>query len=302
MGTKKGKQEEVSSVPAVLEGIGMGVTDASAYAEDAEAGFEDVGQEDLIIPFLNILQTNSPQVDEDSTKYIDGAKKGMVINSVTEELAGGSEGVLFVPIHRVHKYVEWVPRKKGGGFVGVHDPEDPMVIDARRGSAFGAMESPQGNDLKETFYMYGLLLNRDGGYMPAVVPFASTQIRTYKRWMTTMRSVQLVGNDGRRITLPMYAHVFRLSTEPQQNAKGAWHGWNIRFAAEANPKKKLPTAADASRLAADSEIYQAAKQIRDLFVSEAFRVAYETDQSVQSEESAMEESTGTLDQGDEDEF
>ena len=43
----------------------------------AGAGFEGATAEDFSIPFITILQKMSPQCDEDSDGYVDGAKPGM---------------------------------------------------------------------------------------------------------------------------------------------------------------------------------------------------------------------------------
>ncbi len=268
------KEKEKAGVPAKIpEEQAEGLT-VSDYGEDTGAGFEGIGQEDLLIPFLNVLQKGHAQVDEEKPGYIEGARAGMVINSVTESLY--PEGINFIPVHRDHKYVEWVPRDDGGGFVGIHEPEDPMVLDAKKGGAFGKLETPEGNDLVETFYVFGLALDDDGAYTPAVIPFASTQIRAYKRWMTQMRSIQLRDPEtGRRVTPPMFAHMFTLRTRAQENKKGSWHGWAIGFSQPARPEEGIG-AAQASRLAPGDELYIAAREARDLVMSAAARVAYET--------------------------
>jgi hypothetical protein len=242
--------------------------------EDVGAGFEDMTSDDMVIPFLIILQKGSPQVDEDAPEYIDGAKAGMLMNSATGEMFVGDEGVLFLPIHREHKFMEWIPRDSGGGLVGRHDPTDPMIIEAKRGGAFGKLESPDGNDLVETFYVYGLLVDEDAGmHNPALLAFSSTQIKHYKKWMTQLRSIQLRSERGERITPPMFAHLFRLRSRSQSNNKGSWHGWDIRFSEH---EENGETAAERSRLEPEDELYIAAKEIRSLVVSDRVQVAYET--------------------------
>lgn len=242
-------------------------------AEDEGAGFEGVTGEDMLIPFLNLLQKTSPQVDEDSPGHIPGAKSGMILNTATQELYDGDDGIRFVPLHRDHKYVEWAPRDSGGGFKGIHGPDDPMVLEARRGKAFGKIESPDGNDLAETFYVYGLILDNDGGYMPAMIAFASTQIKNYKRWMTTMKSIQLRGEDGRRMNPPMYAHIFLLRTRQQENTKGKWHGWLIGYDETVNPEGDSP--AERARLPQEDERFQAAKSVRAMIQEGAVSVRYD---------------------------
>ena len=82
------------------------------YGSHAAEGFENQTQEDLKIPFLSVLQSNSPQCDDEN---FPDARPGMIFNSVTEELADGKEGVVFVPATTDHVYTEWVPIDDGGG-------------------------------------------------------------------------------------------------------------------------------------------------------------------------------------------
>jgi hypothetical protein len=238
--------------------------------EDYGSGFEDMGAADLAIPFLAILQKGSPQVDEEKEAYIDGAKPGMILNTVTQEVYDGKgEGILFVPVHRVHNYVEWVPRDSGGGFVAVHEVESPMIIQARKHGAFGKLASPDENDLVETFSVFGLLVHEDGSFDSAIIAFSSTQIKHYKRWMTTARGIMVRSPQGKRVNPPLFAHVYRLKTKGEQNTKGSWHGWDIKF--------EGGNAATA-RLEQDNDVYQAAKGLRDLVTSGQARAAYNTAQ------------------------
>ena len=106
--------------------------------------------------------------------------------------------------------------------------------------------------------MFGLLVKDTGDYEPGILTFGSTQIKHYKRWMTQARSVTVRDSQQRRITPPLYAHVYRLRTRLEQNSKGTWFGYDIRFDG-AN--------AEACRLKRDDELYLAAKSFRDLVVS-----------------------------------
>ena len=50
-------------------------------------------QEDMALPFVRILGQLSPQVTDGDAKYIDGAKPGMIYNTVTSELFDGKKGI-----------------------------------------------------------------------------------------------------------------------------------------------------------------------------------------------------------------
>lgn len=236
--------------------------------EDVGAGFEDFTSDDLQIPFINILQSLSHQVDEDDALYIKGAKPGMMFNSVTEEIFDGKEGIAFIPVHRVHSYIEWVPRDQGGGFVDQYPPNHPMVMAEKENSAFGEMKNPDtGNDLVDTFTVFGLRVMPDEGYEPVVISFSKTQIGPYRKWMSRAKSIKMKNKDGRMVTPPLFSHIYRLTLRQFENNKGKWYGWHVGFEAD--------TALD-SRVEPGEELYDAAKEFREMVISGQARAATES--------------------------
>ena len=61
----------------------------SLFGNDLSKGFENMTQDDLALPFIRILGQLSPQVTQGDAKYIEGAKPGMIYNTVTSELYDG---------------------------------------------------------------------------------------------------------------------------------------------------------------------------------------------------------------------
>jgi hypothetical protein len=53
------------------------------FGNDLQKGFENMTQEDMALPFVRILGQLSPQVTDGDAKYIEGAKPGMIYNTVT---------------------------------------------------------------------------------------------------------------------------------------------------------------------------------------------------------------------------
>jgi hypothetical protein len=189
------------------------------YGGDAGAGFEGTKGSDLSIPFLQVLQANSPQVEDQKPE---GAAAGMLYNTVTGELTKGE--VVFLPVHKQDSYVEWVPRDSGGGFVGLHAPDSAEVkaaIAANGGDRFKKLVTGKGNDLIETHYMYGLLLDETGTQTQgfAVLAFASTKIKPYRDWTTAMYMVK-----GRP---PLFAFRAKIATVKQKNEKGSYFNYHI---------------------------------------------------------------------------
>lgn len=198
------------------------------YGENSGVGFEGTTRDDLSIPFLNILQSNSPEVEE---KLIDGAESGMIFNTVTKELV--KEGVVFQPVETVESWVEWKPRIQGGGFVKIHEPTSDVVVNLLRENG-GSRIPPVGpdgkrvpfkvgqNELVETYYVYGLLLGEDGlevnGF--GVISFNSTKIKPYRDWKTSMYLLK-----GKP---PLFANRARITTVRQKNDAGSYYNFTIR--------------------------------------------------------------------------
>jgi hypothetical protein len=207
--TKKLAKVEEQALAPVLEDM---------FA-DAGAGFEEADQEAYSIPYLNILQSNSPQCDDE---IIQG-RPGMFFNTATQELYDGKEGVLFIPCMMQRRFVEWRPREQGGGFVGAHLPEDIDTTQMARDG--GKFITSSGTYLMDTRYHYGLVLKGDGDFEAVVLPLSSTQLKASRNWMTGMRGQKAVNpKTGQRMPLPMFAQVWRLSSVAQSNDKGSWKG------------------------------------------------------------------------------
>lgn len=84
-------------------------------------GNENVSNEDLQLPRIDVLQALSPQINKKKDSYIEGAEVGMLFNTLTGELY--KEGVSITPVTFVKRHLVWVDRKKDseGGLRGVFD-------------------------------------------------------------------------------------------------------------------------------------------------------------------------------------
>lgn len=182
-------------------------------------GFENQTGDDLALPFLNLLQALSPQIET-----IDGAKAGMLFNSVTQRLYDGSKGVLFVPAITEHVFVQRIPSARGGGFVAEHALDSDVVTNAReRAKAEGkddyylTVPTDAGDDdLVECYKIFGVLDDEEGTVLPCVISFDKTKIKVYKKWVTTITGFQL-NRDGQRITPPLFAHLTRVTSVKETN-------------------------------------------------------------------------------------
>lgn len=88
-------------------------------------GNENISSEHLSTPRLKQLQQLSNEVDENHSEYIDGAKVGDFINTVTKESYG--KELFVVNVHFREEYVVWVKREKGGGLVGTFPTKQEAI-------------------------------------------------------------------------------------------------------------------------------------------------------------------------------
>lgn len=221
------------------------------FGDDAGAGMENVTSDELKVPFLTPLAANSPQVQNPPEQGgLPGAKAGMIFNIGTGELYEGKPGLVIIPVHRDHNYVEFTPRNLGGGFVAIHQVDAPVVerLKAAQGK-FGRLTTAtrwdgaglpmDGTEFSETFYLFCLIMDpATNTPFRAVIPFKSTQIKKYQSFM--QRQTAMKYNNPRStaenplpaVQPPIWAHKWRLGTAFESNKKGNFYGWTLTLDAK----------------------------------------------------------------------
>lgn len=199
------------------------------YEADAGAGFEEADASAYAIPFLQILQSGSPQCKKSDGAYIKGAEEGMFYNTVTKEVLSGDDGLIVIPCHYTQRFVEWKPRESGGGFVGEHLPSDPIVNQTQKDDK-GRDILPNGNTLVDTRNHYVLIQDESGNLTPALLALSSTQSKVSRQWMSKMQGIKIKDADGKFITAPMNSRKYKLTTVPKSNDKGSWFLLNVELA------------------------------------------------------------------------
>ena len=229
------------------------------YGQYAGQGTDDFSQQERGVPFLKILQAQSPEVMGPKGQ-IEGARAGMFLNTGTEEL---HDTITIVPVCRIHAIQEWRPRNQGGGLVkqtvmqkGDDYPnfyKEAMKQAEDEGRDFGDFwtgEPNKSNQLSECYQLFAVALDEDQNPTGMiVVPFSSTAIGAYRKRISR-RIGQLRGNP------PMFAFPLVLSTEQQTNDKGSWYNYVIDFPVENNPLK--------SALDPQSAAFQAGAELFEL--------------------------------------
>jgi len=213
-------------------------------------GWDNVTAADIAIPFLNLLQDNSPQVKKASASKIDGAEAGFFIDSVSNEIYG-DDGVIIVPVYTEPKVVEWIPRDEGGGgggLVGVYEFNGPEHARAKAaaGGDVTKMRSEDGsNELKETFYMYAMILASEDAVeftnSGVMIAFSKSKIKPYRIGMGRINKVKGSAD------LPLYCNRLRLKGVPD-TGKGGDDYMNVQIEPIFTDKGTDPDNVIASRI------------------------------------------------------
>lgn len=237
----------------------------ASYGEDVALGFENTTPDDISLPFLTLLQDLSPEVTGDKGQGIDGAKAGMLYNSVTKQTF---DKTLFVPAWHEHLFVEWIPRKQGGGFVARHELTSDVVKAAKEASTKFGKYSVGTNDLVETQYLYGVICGPDDSQEMGVIGFTSTKLKIFRDWWTRV-NMFLVPQGDRKVRPPLFAHLVEISTRRQTNREGqSFSNFVLKAAAQDNIK--------ASLLSPDDSRYQAAKGLQEMVRKGMANINYES--------------------------
>lgn len=252
---------------AVIEPNVNAISDQVGFIDfeaDAGAGMEDIGKEDMQIPFIKILQSNDPFVKPKHDKYISGAIEGMIINTVTKRLYPGDEGagIVVIPCMYERKHVEWIPKDNGGGYVGAHDIESGIIRKCKRNDKNRDI-LPNGHEIIDTAYHFVLLLDPENPkeFEPVVVNMSRTQMKVSRNWNTLLKNSRMTLPNRKKIQPPCYATMWRLTTVGESSKEYSWCNWKVEF----------------EGFVSDPVIYETAKAFRESIIEGAAKAAVPED-------------------------
>jgi hypothetical protein len=217
-------------LPEVITSVAIPTSTAismpQVFEADAGSGFEEADASAYAIPFLQILQSGSPQCKKSDGAYIKGAEEGKFYNTVTQELYDGDAGIIVIPCHYSQRFVEWKARESGGGFVASHMPGDqPNTVKDDKYRDVTAT----GTNIVDSRNHYVLICNPDGTLTPAMITMTSTQQKKSKQWMSKMQGIKIKNANGVFVTAPMMSRKYKLTTIPESNDKGSWFGYQTEL-------------------------------------------------------------------------
>ena len=201
----------------------VAVMDENMFAADAGVGVNNLGSEDLAIPFIKVLQKMSDELDD-----LDNAKAGDIYNTVTKDIVKGKDGIRLINCAYNLQYIEWEPRGTGTGAPhAIYGAGDEIPATERGDDNKDYVVDGNGRYLERTAQHYVLVVDEDGVTQQALLPMKSTQFKKSKQWNSAMRSLKMKDGNGSLFTPPRFSHIWKLETVSEENKNGSWHGWQI---------------------------------------------------------------------------
>tara|TARA_B100001750_G_scaffold236029_2_gene239346 strand:- start:3923 stop:4615 length:693 start_codon:yes stop_codon:yes gene_type:complete len=184
------------------------------FLQNSNLGNENVGADDLQTPRIKLLQQLSPELDENSASYVEGAKQGHMLNTVTGTV---HDFIYVVNIFYTREFAVYSKRELGGG--GFHGSASTESEAMDRISEIGG--TPDSHVIRETGKHVLLLLNEET-YDPsseAMMLMDGSKLTVSNQWNSKLR----MQNTDR------FASVWKVGSVRQSNSKGQWWNFSIDF-------------------------------------------------------------------------
>lgn len=188
----------------------------------AGTGLDTITTDDIATPRLKVLAQMSPELEE-----IEGAKAGMILNSVSKKAYSGQDGINVVVCGYEKVWLEWQDRGKGSSApANIYSAVD-KPSNAVRGDD-GKFRLESGNYLEECANFYVLLLNGGVAPEPAIISMKATQLKAARSWAYSLKNEFIQNPKTKKLFLaPSWYRVYNLKTIKQSNDKGTWYGWVV---------------------------------------------------------------------------
>jgi hypothetical protein len=173
-------------------------------------GSENVGTKDIVLPRLEIVQSQSPIKDTDET-----IREGMLFNSATSENLGDT--AFIVPIYYRMEYLVWKDQDEGGGFFGSYDTEHAARARIQEEVSNGESESLL--EVVDTPVHYCLRVRSDFSTEQIVISMPKSKAKVSRKWNSL---IQIAGGDR-------FSRVYKLGTFKDKNKKNqAFHNFTVQ--------------------------------------------------------------------------
>lgn len=244
-------------------------------------GLESADASSFAIPFLSVVQTNSPICSESKPEYNPDAKAGMIFNTVSKKLYNGKTGVTIIPCYFKREFLLWGNRKASGGFKGSFDPlhiqklESAGAIENVGGKLYvkdkdGSIDLDKADYYVDTRSHYILLVDDEtGATNKMILSLSSSQVKKSRNLLTMLSEVKVQTPDGQKRTPPSFANLVKVTSTLESNDKGEWRGFDFQL----------------SGLVQDANLYKEAKAFYESVASGDVKADFSKMDDAQPEES-----------------
>lgn len=221
--TNEAKKTGTEVTKAGLSALAFPMED---FLADAGAGLEEVGSEDIAVPYISIVQKQSKVMDD---KAFNG-KPGMFIHTITKDLYDGQAGIDVIPCHFRRFWREIT-----------EDPKDPKFIDEHpanwsvaKGATFdGELRRHichDGTHANQIMRFYCLMVSPCETTQPVCLTFKGSQIRKAKNWnsMLSVMTMEVEANGKKqKVQAPTFMSLWNLKTVMESFDDKTWHGYEL---------------------------------------------------------------------------
>ena len=181
---------------------------------DASLGNENVGSNDLLLPYLKLLQAMSPEVQE-GPNNVEGARPGLILNTLTHETF---EELLVVPVHFSTEFSVFAKRgapvqgpAKFGSYGSEVDAAEALIAAGKDSNQYDIIQS--GRNIIYVLDESGQIQTEALMYMDG------SKLRVNREWNSLIRQTER----------PRFSGVWKLSTRRQSNAQGSWFNYDVKW-------------------------------------------------------------------------
>lgn len=224
-------EKTTAVAPRVQSALALPMEDLLA---DSGAGLEEVGADDIAVPYLSILQKQSKLMDRPGFT----GKPGQFVHTITTELYDGEKGVDVIPCHFRRFWREITPDPKNPKFIAEH----PANWSRAKGASFdGPLRRHichDGTHANQIMRFYCLLVSPVETPQPVCLTFKGSQIKAAKAWnsMLSVMTMDIPTDQGvRKVQAPTFVSLWNLTTRRFENEDGSWYGYEIVSAGKLDP-------------------------------------------------------------------
>ena len=203
------------------ENTALAAADLGAFAEYAGAGLETVTAKDINIPYIQFLQSGSPQCKKGHEKRIEGAAEGDVvatgINRLYKVDEDGNSALNISVVQKITLITEWAPNR--GGLQGYHSlaKKDELGIKkAKNQDGKDILVLPNGNEVQETDYLFCVAVPPENETPFFCIVSAAQTKRSAIRQLFTSLTFDCQG------ALPTFAFVYTVGTTVRTKDSYSW--------------------------------------------------------------------------------